>query len=200
MMHPDTELRWVSDEIGLGVYATKFIPKGTIVWALDDLDQVLDEDYVDSLDTIRQEIIYKYAYQNEEDQYVLCWDHGRYINHSFHPTMIGTAYELELAARDINPGEELTCDYGTLGDDEPFECLPEKGTSRTRVMADDYLNCYQKWDEMAREAFKYFNSVDQPLKHFIQKQFIDKVNAVADGREPLDSILSTFEPWSSESL
>jgi uncharacterized protein len=193
MMHPHTEIRFVSDEIGVGVFATKFIPKGTILWVLDDLDQILDEDYVESLDTFRKDFIYKYSYQNENDQYVLCWDNGRYINHSFLPNMIATAYELELAARDIYPGEEITCDYGTLGDDESFHCVPEEGTTRTKVTAEDYLHCYQEWDEMAMEAFKYFNRVNQPLKHLIQKQFVEKVNAVAEGREPLDSIRSTFE-------
>ncbi|MDR7071612.1 SET domain-containing protein [Fictibacillus barbaricus] len=193
MMHPSTEIRFVSEEIGVGVFATKFIPKGTIVWVLDDLDQTFDEEYVESLDPLRKDVIYKYAYLNDLDQYVLCWDHGRYINHSFDPNMIATAYEFELAARDIYPGEELTCDYGTMGDDESFTCAPKDGTSRTTVTADDYLNMYQEWDEMAREAFKNFNSVDQPLKPLVQKQFVDKVNAVAEGREPLDSIRSTFE-------
>lgn len=60
------------------------------------------------------------------------------------------------------------------------------------VKVDDYLNYYQEWDEMAREAFKYFNHVDQPLNYLIKKEFVDKVNAVACGNEPLDSILTTF--------
>ncbi|MFD0868973.1 MULTISPECIES: SET domain-containing protein [Paenibacillus] len=192
MIHPDTELRFVNEKIGLGVFATKFIPKGTIVWVLDDLDMILDEDYVDSLEPLRRDIVYKYAYQNEKGEYVLCWDHGRYINHSFNPNCIGTAYELELAARDIHPGEELTSDYGILGDEEPFVCVPEEGTSRTIVMPDDYLHYYRLWDEMAAEAFKYFNQVDQPLKHLIPRKFRKKVHAVAAGLRPLDSILTTF--------
>jgi hypothetical protein len=191
MMHPDTELRFISDEIGLGVFATKFIPKGTIVWIFDELDMILDEDYVDSLDEIRQEIIYKYSFQDNEDQYILCWDHARYMNHSFHPNCVDTAYEFELAARDIFPGEEITCDYGVMGDDEAFECLSE-GTTRTSVNADDYLDFYQEWDEMARDAFTMFNRVDQPLKHLILKEFVNKVNAIACGLEPIDSILTTF--------
>jgi hypothetical protein len=60
------------------------------------------------------------------------------------------------------------------------------------VKSDDYLNYYQEWDEMARAAFKYFNHVEQPLKYLIKKEFVDKVNAVACGSEPLDSILTTF--------
>ena len=198
MMHPNTELRFVSEDVGLGVFATTFIPQGTIVWILDDLDIILEEDYVDSLDEIRQEIVYKYSYQNNEGQYILCWDHSRYMNHSFHPNCIATAYEFELAARDIYPGEQVTCDYGTMGEDEDFECVPEENTVRTKVKADDYLSLYLEWDEMAKQAFTHFNTVEQPLKHLISKEFIDKINAVASGREPLDSILTTFEDESDE--
>lgn len=192
MMHPDTELRFVSEEIGLGVFATKLIPKGTIVWALDDLDIFLDEEYIESLDINRKEYIYKYAYMNDEGEYVLCWDHARYINHSFHPNCVATAYEFELAAKDILPGEQITCDYATLGLDEPFECVPEEGTFRTKVMPDDYLYFYQEWDEMAREAFKHFQSVAQPLGHLIREEFIEKVQAIIEGREEMDSFLTTF--------
>lgn len=191
-MHPSTELRFVNEEIGVGVFATEFIPKGTIVWILDDLDIILDDEYVESLDEFRKETIYKYSYEDNDGKYVLCWDHARYMNHSFDPNCIDTAYEFELAARDIYPGEELTCDYGTMGYDEDFTCVPKEGTSRTRVMENDYLTCYVEWDEMAREAFKYFNKVEQPLKHLICKEFVDKVNAVACGHEPLDSILTIF--------
>jgi hypothetical protein len=45
MVHPDTELRFVSPAIGWGVFATRDIPTGTITWALDALDQHFsDED------------------------------------------------------------------------------------------------------------------------------------------------------------
>ena len=39
MLHPHTELRHVSKLIGYGVFATQLIPKGTITWVRDDLDQ-----------------------------------------------------------------------------------------------------------------------------------------------------------------
>ena len=32
MIHPHSELRFFSPEVGWGVYATRFIPKGTITW------------------------------------------------------------------------------------------------------------------------------------------------------------------------
>lgn len=193
MVHPDTEIRFVSKEIGVGVFATKLIRKGTIVWARDDLDMEIDEEYVMSLDPLRRAIILKYAYVGEVGRYVLCWDHARYINHGFCPNVVPTAYEFELAARDILSGEELRCDYATLGLDVPFDCAPEEGTFRKRVMPDDYLYSYEQWDEMARDAFKSFNLVDQPLRYLIKPEFLGKVSAIAAGRAESDSVLTLYE-------
>jgi len=192
MIHPHTELRYISDEKGIGVVATKRIPKGTIVWISDDLDMVFDEDEVDEMDEQRREYIYKYGYTDNDDHYILNWDHSRYMNHSFLPNCIDTAYEFQLAVRDIEPGEELTADYGIMGDDVAFECLPEAGTSRTSVREDDYKHYYREWDELAREAFRYFHSVDQPLQPLVPDELIDLVNEVASGVRPMDSILTAF--------
>ncbi|CAH0158137.1 MULTISPECIES: SET domain-containing protein [Peribacillus] len=193
MIHPDTEIRFVNEKIGVGIFATKMIPKGTIIWALDDLDIILEEDEIESLDIVRREIVYKYAYLNDDDRYVLCWDHARYMNHSFSPNVVSTVYEIEFASRDILPGEQITCDYASLGIDEPFECEPEEGTSSTVVMPDDYLHRYKEWDQLAREAFKRLNQVDQPLRHLIRPEFVDRVNAIAEGRAELDSFITLYE-------
>ncbi|PGM56964.1 SET domain-containing protein [Bacillus sp. AFS053548] len=192
MMHPDTEIRYVSEQVGVGVFATKLIPKGTIVWVKDDLDLVLTVEYIESLDDLRKEYIYKYSYLDTDDIHVLNWDHAKYMNHSFKANCVDTAYDFLLAARDIKPGEQLTSDYGTFGQNENFECVPEEGTTRTKVTANDYLICYVEWDRIAIEAFKFFNMVEQPLKHLISEEYLNKVNAVANGTEPLDSILTLF--------
>lgn len=188
MMHPDTELRYINDQIGFGVFATRFIPKGTITWALDNLDQILEESVVKSLEPLRQKDVLKYSYRNQHGQYILCWDIGKYVNHSFHANCVGTAYEIELAARDIYPGEQLTDDYGTLNVDVPFECFPEEGTDRVRVMPDDLLRYADRWDLLAQEAFQFYNDVEQPLKHLVRAEFADKIQAVIAGKEPMLSI------------
>lgn len=192
MMHPHTELRFVNTAIGYGVFATKFIPKGTITWILDDLDQKLEESYIFSLDATYREKLLKYCYRDHQGRYVLCWDLARYVNHSFNANCISTAYEFEISIRDIYPNEELTDDYGYLNLDEPFYCFQEKGTSRTKVMPDDILHLYPEWDQKAADAMRHFNQVEQPLRHLIEPQFVDKVNAVAAGREPINSILLCY--------
>ncbi len=188
MIHPHTELRFINDQIGFGVFATEFIPKGTITWALDELDQILKPNDVENLDPYRRELLKKYSYRNQEGKYILCWDLGRYVNHSFHANCLGTAYEFEVAVRDIYPGEQLTDDYGTLNIDEPFECIPEDGTERKEVYPDDLLNFSEEWDQKVIEALQNLYEVKQPLFHLIQPQFMEKIKIASLERILLDSI------------
>jgi hypothetical protein len=192
MIHPHTELRFINEAIGYGVFATEFIPKGTITWILDELDQRYEEAYVMSLDPLLRDRLLKFCFRDEQGQYILCWDIARYVNHSFNSTLIATPYHFELAARDIYPGEEITDDYGYFNLDKPFYCLPEPGTTRTKVMPDDILHYYSHWDRIAAEAMQHFNQVNQPLKYLIDPKFADKVAAIAAGREPMDSLLTCY--------
>jgi hypothetical protein len=49
MMHPATELRFLSREIGYGVFAVERIPTGTITWTGDPLDQRFTPEQVGQL-------------------------------------------------------------------------------------------------------------------------------------------------------
>lgn len=192
MMHPHTELRFINETIGYGVFATRLIPKGTIVWVLDELDQKFDPIYVASLDPILRERLIKYSYRDEHGYYILCWDIARYVNHSFNSSCIATPYRFELASRTIFPGEELTDDYGYFNLDRPFYCFPEPGSSRTTIQPEDFLRDYPNWDCRAADAMRYFNYVEQPLKHLIDPKYRAKVTAIAAGDERMDSILTCY--------
>ncbi|MDB5233948.1 MAG: protein-lysine N-methyltransferase, partial [Hymenobacter sp.] len=161
MIHPDTALRFISPEIGFGVVATKLIPKGTITWVFDSLDQIITPQKLAAMHPLQQAYLDKYCYRDHRGDYVLCGDHSRFVNHSFRSSCISTAYDCELAVRDIHPGEELTDDYGYLNPSEPFDCLPEPGSTRTQVLPDDLLNFHAGWDAQLLEAFQDFNRVEQ---------------------------------------
>jgi hypothetical protein len=192
MIHPHTELRYINEQMGFGVFATQFIPKGTITWALDELDQILEVNYLDTVDKFKGEIIKKYAYRNQDGKFVLCWDLGRYVNHSFHANCMGTAYEFEIAIRDIYPGEQLTDDYGTLNIDEPFECISEEGTERKIVYPDDLLTYYEEWDQQVLSALKHFFEVEQQLFHLLRPEFVGKVKGAATDQFLRDSIQTIY--------
>lgn len=200
MIHPHTELKFISEEKGYGVVATKAIPKGTITWVQDQLDRVFEPAQVAQMNDFYQDIMKKYCFRNNKGQNVLCWDIARFVNHSFSSNCITTAYDFELAVRDIQPGEELTDDYGFLNLEEPFECLPEPGIERTMVLPDDLLRYHQKWDKKLVSAFDHFDKIDQPLEHLVKKNHLIKIRNIISGSEAMDSILQCYYQANGRSM
>jgi hypothetical protein len=192
MIHPHTELRFINEKIGYGVVATQFIPKGTITWALDKLDRIFSPTDIRNMEPVYQQIMDKYTYRNPQGNYVFCWDNARFINHSSNANCITTAYEFEVAIRDIQPGEELTDDYGYLNLEEPFEVLPEPGSNRTVVYPDDLIRYYPVWDEKLLSAFDVLLAVEQPLFSLLDKNVQEKAMQIACGNIKMDSILNCY--------
>lgn len=191
MIHPHTELRFIDDEIGYGVVATSFIPAGTITWVLDELDREFKPAEINSMKTIYQSILDKYAFRNKDGNFILCWDHGRYVNHSFNSNCLTTAYDFEVAIRDIYPGEQLTDDYGYLNVTEPFRGIDE-GTKRKVVYPDDLLKYYKVWNKKLRKVFGKISRLEQPLKSLIPSAVWEEVLEVSLGKKEMASVLENF--------
>ena len=191
MIHPHTELRYINNEIGYGVVATKLIKMGTITWVLDKLDREFSPMDVQEMDDIYKEILDTYTFRNNKGNHVLCWDNGRYVNHSFNANCLTTAYDFELAIRDIRPGEQLTDDYGYLNLTAPFRPMPE-GTRRKVVYPDDLVRYAKVWDKKLLPAYKKITRVDQPLQGLVETGLWEKIELIVDGKEEMDSILSCY--------
>jgi hypothetical protein len=191
MIHPDTELRFISPEIGHGVVATKFIPAGTITWVLDKLDREFSPAEFDKMEPLYQNILDIYTFRNNKGNFVLCWDNGRYVNHSFRSNCLTTAYDFEIAIRDIHPGEQLTDDYGYLNITEPFEGVDE-GTERKVVYPDDLVRYHEIWDDQIAKVFDRIVLLDQPLLPLLDQKVWQKVNEICDGKREPDSILLNY--------
>lgn len=191
MIHPDTELRFISSEMGYGVVATQFIPAGTITWVLDKLDREFTPMEVQQMDPTYQTILETYCFRNNMGNYVLCWDHSRFVNHSFNSNCMSTAYDFEIAIRNIYPGEQLTDDYGYLNISEPFMAVDE-GTSRKIVYPDDLLKYHNVWDNKVKKVFGNITKLQQPLRPLFKKELWEKIEGIAKGKEELDSILTNF--------
>jgi SET domain-containing protein len=106
-----------SDIHGIGLFAAEFIREGTVVWeSHPDLDIRLTEEQISGLAEPCREQTRKYSYREKQTGlYVLCGDDARFFNHSARPNCLDVftdeGRDLTLAARDIEEGEELTCDY-----------------------------------------------------------------------------------------
>ena len=191
MIHPDTELRFISNEIGYGVVATKFIPAGTITWVLDELDREFTPLELQQMAPIYQNILDTYTFRNNKGNYILCWDNGRYVNHSFNSNCLTTAYDFEIAIRDIQPGEQLTDDYGYLNIPLPFRAADE-GTRRKIVYPDDLLKYYKVWDNKIKKVFGNIPKQQQPLRPLLGEDLWGKIEYIVSGKEELASILANF--------
>jgi SET domain-containing protein len=122
LIHPDSELRFVSPAIGYGLFATRPIPMGSVTWAADPLDQIIEPARLAELPAMLSRQVHRYSYLNGRGDRILCWDHGRFVNHSCAAACLSPGFDFEIAVRDIRPDEEITDDYGTLNP-EAF-CMP----------------------------------------------------------------------------
>lgn len=182
MMHPDTRLKWISEEKGFGVVATKLIPKGTITWVQDEMDMVFQPDEPLNFKALTRELFEKFSFRNNLGEHIVCWDIAKYINHSFKSNCLSTAYNFEMAIRDIQPGEELTDDYGYLNLSEPFTPQDE-GTERKVVHPDDILKCYKEWDKSLEALFPVIEELDQPLIDLLSDEVRQEISEVAAGEK-----------------
>jgi SET domain-containing protein len=102
---------------GLGVFALDRIAEGTVVWTFTpgfDLD--LDPRMLDDRPAHFRQTMLHYGYIDPAlNRFILCCDDYRFINHSDSPNIRvdrrADRYGADVAARDIDPGEELTVDY-----------------------------------------------------------------------------------------
>lgn len=172
MIHPHTELRLINEQMGYGVFATHFIPKGTIVYARCKMDQTFepgdpmlaDPRYIDTLE--------KYTYVEPSGTRVLCWDIGKYVNHCCHPSTLTTGYGFEVALRDIWPGQEITDDYGIFNCGIPIPLICAKDNCRGMLTPGDFDRHVEGWDTRIRAALPFTTEVDQPLWSFLASETV----------------------------
>jgi hypothetical protein len=170
LIYPHSELRFVDPQIGFGVVATRFIPKGTITWVLDPLDQIILPSREPDLPLSLRRELDIYSYQNGRGDRILCWDHARFVNHSCDPTSLAPGFDFEIAVRDIQAGEQITDDYGSLNIDAPFQCACGHAHCRGIVGPQDFERYSRRWDELVSAAFPLIGTVEQPLWDLVRDQ------------------------------
>jgi hypothetical protein len=185
MLHPATELRYVNPVIGYGVFATEFIPKGTITWVLDDLDQIISPGTSERLPPILADALEKYSFFSGRGERILCWDHSRFLNHSCNPTSLAPGLDLEIAIRDIQEGEEITDDYGALNVEEAFACACGSEACRGTVGPLDFDLYSDKWDALLSGAFPQIGRVEQPLWDLVAEK--GDIRKILAGEMPVPS-------------
>ncbi len=111
---------------GIGLFADQFVPKGAPVWKfMPGFDLKVPKESVAALSDVARAQFLNYAYLSEQTpgSYVLCFDDARFFNHADEANTLltypaGEDQEgINIAVRDILPGEELTDDYRSFDGD-----------------------------------------------------------------------------------
>jgi uncharacterized protein len=194
MMHPDTALAYISPERGFGVVARKNISKGTLIYVLDPLDIIVEPDDARNTDPLYTDLLTTYAYTEPNGTRILCWDHGKYMNHCCQPNTLSTGFGFEIAIRDIVQGEEVTDHYALLNLEYPMDLQCHKEGCNGRIIPGE-LAIHHAWmDERIREALADLRSVPQPLYRLLDPSTRNSLERFLDHGHGYPTVLSLHHP------
>jgi len=115
---------------GTGLFADEFVPKGKRMWEFSsETDKAYTREEVEALPEPERSGILSlfHSYLSKDiGRYVVCGDGSKFINHSDNPNMISEPglpgkETPDIAARDIQKGEEITYDYREFDEEISFE-------------------------------------------------------------------------------
>jgi len=102
---------------GLGLFATQFVPRGTPIWKFQpQFDHDFSPAEFAALPPLARQHTRWFCFVSKKDGHViLSGDHACFINHTLNPNT-GAPPNAEppvttIALRDIDAGEEITCNY-----------------------------------------------------------------------------------------
>jgi hypothetical protein len=97
---------------GTGLIAREPIPKNTLIWVLrPGFDVELTKEEFDELSPVARGQVARYTYTDiSTGKRVLCSDDAKYMNHADTPNTRTEGRETTAIA-EIQPGEEITCNY-----------------------------------------------------------------------------------------
>lgn len=97
---------------GLGVFTSEYIKKGQIVWRFNPIvdHEISIEDLAALPESAVGRICRHAEFVESRMTFILCSDGDYYMNHADDPSLIDDGTVM-IAARDLHPGCELTCDY-----------------------------------------------------------------------------------------
>lgn len=176
MIHPHTELRLINTTVGYGVFATQFIPKGTITYVKDSLEIEISPTQFMQHQKEMQTVIEKYSYIDERGFRILSWDFGKYVNHCCQCNTMSTGYGFEVAIKDIQAGEQITDEYGVFNLTEEMNLECGNVNCRKKISPNDFDTYYKNWDEKIQLALPKLHQVNQPLMPFIDSETIEKLD------------------------
>ncbi len=172
MIHPHTELKYINDTIGYGVFAKQDILEGTIVYVKDSLESCISPAEFLTHSQEMQEIIEKYSYRDPSGNRIVSWDFAKYVNHCCYFNTISTGYGFEMAIRDIYAGEQITDEYTLFNLESPMPVDCGQYGCRKVVNPEDFETYYEDWDKLIKKSLVRLFDLEQPLIGFLDDEIV----------------------------
>ncbi|HMQ46801.1 MAG TPA: SET domain-containing protein [Saprospiraceae bacterium] len=188
MIHPGTCLRYIDEHIGYGVFATEFIPAGTITYVKDKLELEISPEVFYSYPLELRAVVEKYSYIDEKGIRIVSWDFAKYINHCCNCNSMSTGYGFEIAIRDIYPGEEITDEYGMFNIENEMYLSCKYADCRKKVSALDIDLYASDWDEKVKAVLSKIFELHQPLLPLLEEEVLQKLNHFMQVPEAYESV------------
>lgn len=190
MIHPKTELKLINDLVGYGVFATDFIPEGSIVYVKDSMELVVSPtDYI-MHPAEMQDVIEKYSYRDEQGNRIVSWDFAKYVNHCCNCNCISTGYGFEIAIRDIQAGEQITDEYGIFNLEKEMELVCGENCCRKKITPNDFDTHYKEWDTKIKKSIHKLFEVEQPLLSLVESSVRSELDLLFSNPESYKSVYS----------
>ncbi len=191
MIIPWTQIKWISDEKGYGLFATQDIPQGTITFVQDGLDIVISPEHLETINPLLQIYVEKYSYEDFLGNRIVSWDLGKYMNHDDNANTLSTGYGFEITVRDIIAGEEVTDDYRIFS--------THHNTSNWHIEAnkDSVVVLFpqeleKQWDQKVFEALLQLKKVEQPLRDFLDNETWERANSIDSNPDEYVMVRNSF--------
>jgi len=164
ILHPDI-IKKRSPLSGYGLFASKNIPVGTVIWKYGNV-RVYSKKQYDNFTEAYKSILRHYCYEGVDGTLVYCTDNSKYFNHSCDPNTMSIDSEKDITIRDVLKSEELTYDYGYwyLPWNEPFKCNCNSLICREIIKRElPYSDTVKRLNRRAKVAWRNSSNVEQAL-------------------------------------
>jgi hypothetical protein len=183
-------LKFISDQVGYGVFATEDIAEGTIVYVKDSLELVISQTEYSLHTSEMKEVIEKYSYIDEHGNRIISWDFAKYVNHCCNCNTMSTGYGFEIAIRDIKKGEQITDEYGIFNLEEEMDLVCTESCCRKKIAPSDFDNYYREWDVKIRKSIAKLFELEQALIPFLDEQTKNDLEILKKNPDSYKSVYS----------
>ncbi|WP_280483894.1 SET domain-containing protein [Nocardia farcinica] len=120
MMHPAIHAA-VSGIAGVGVVAMAHIPAGSVIWGPCPKCRVWTTQEQNRVPEAILLWIHEYGYSLNDGSVLVPCGGAHLMNHSCQSSVLDFGLNVGVAVQDMEPGDEVTCDYRTFAFDRPWQ-------------------------------------------------------------------------------